>query len=48
MTLSLVPVQQSDACTRAVYQGPDGTIITGRRWIGLKRLAPTSGPFRAA
>jgi len=30
LTLSLASARQSDACTRAVYQGPDGTIVTGR------------------
>ena len=30
LALALVPMQQADACTRAVYLGKDGTIITGR------------------
>lgn len=30
LTLSLAPARYGDACTRAVYQGPDGTIVTGR------------------
>jgi len=30
LTLALVPIQPADACTRAVYLGPDGTIITAR------------------
>jgi penicillin V acylase-like amidase (Ntn superfamily) len=29
LTLALAPLQ-ADACTRAVYLGPDGTIITAR------------------
>ncbi len=30
LILGIVPMQQADACTRAVYLGPNGTIITGR------------------
>ncbi len=30
LTLWFVPMDQVDACTRAVYLGPEGTIITGR------------------
>jgi penicillin V acylase-like amidase (Ntn superfamily) len=30
LTLTLAPIQPADACTRAVYLGPDGTIITAR------------------
>lgn len=30
LALALAPIQQADACTRAVYLGPDGTIITAR------------------
>ncbi len=30
LAMWLAPMQQADACTRAVYLGPEGTIITGR------------------
>lgn len=30
LSLALVSTQQAEACTRAVYLGPDGTIITAR------------------
>ncbi len=30
LILALAPMQQADACTRAVYLGPNGTIITAR------------------
>ena len=31
-------VQKADACTRAVYIGPDHMVVTGRQWTGKKIL----------
>jgi penicillin V acylase-like amidase (Ntn superfamily) len=35
LVLGISPMQEADACTRAVYLGPDGTIITARSmdWV---------------
>ena len=36
--IASMSVQQTEACTRATYIGPDNTVIQDVRWTGKKTL----------
>jgi len=38
-------IEPMEACTRAVYIGPEQMVITGVRWTGKKTLCRTSMSF---
>lgn len=38
---------QAEACTRAVYLGPDGMTVTAVRWTGARTRSPISTSSRA-